>query len=107
MPGGGKLMFKTSNATLEQLSIAGESVSGDFVVISVGDTGNGMSGESLEHIFEPFFTTKDTGKGTGLGLSMVCGFAEQSNGYVSVASEIGVGTTVDLYLPRSIGDAKE
>jgi len=73
---------------------------GDYVMISVRDTGAGIAPEALEKIFEPFFTTKPPGKGTGLGMSMVYGFARQSRGHVSVSSEKGVGTAVRLYLPR-------
>lgn len=106
---GGNLSISFANVTLDKQNVSHppEQVSGCFVKMSVSGSGSGMPPATLEHIFEPFFTTKDTGKGTGLGLSMVYGFAEQSNGYVCVASEIEVGTTVDLYLPRSIGDGKE
>jgi CheY-like chemotaxis protein len=78
---------------------------GRYVVISVSDTGVGMSAEVLEKAFDPFFTTKPLGQGTGLGLSMVYGFAKQSGGQVRIRSEVGVGTTVSLYLPCADGDA--
>ncbi len=74
---------------------------GDFVAVSVTDTGSGIAADKLPHIFEPFFTTKEVGKGTGLGLSQVYGFAKQSGGDVSVASEVGRGTTFTLYLPSA------
>ena len=74
---------------------------GDFVAVSVTDTGSGIAADKLPHIFEPFFTTKEVGKGTGLGLSQVYGFAKQSGGDVSVESEVGRGTTFTLYLPSA------
>jgi len=72
----------------------------DYVVISVKDTGSGIPAPLLSRVFEPFFTTKESGKGSGLGLSIVDGFAKQSNGAVTVESTLGVGTTMNLYLPR-------
>jgi PAS domain S-box-containing protein len=109
MTDGGALTIEFTNATLDRQEIGqpAQQVTGDFVRMTVSDTGSGMSDEMLDHVFEPFYTTKDTGKGTGLGLSMVYGFAEQSDGYVSVKSDLGVGTCVSLYLPRSINEAME
>jgi len=74
---------------------------GDYVMLSVEDTGAGISEEILEHVFEPFYTTKEVGKGTGLGLSMVYGFIKQSKGHISISSTVGMGTTVKMYLPRA------
>mgnify|MGYP001254022253 CR=1 FL=1 len=102
MPGGGTLSIETANATLDADA---EGPGGDFVVVSVSDTGTGIAPELVQKIFEPFFTTKPVGKGTGLGLSMVYGFARQSGGQVKVYSELGHGTTFKLYLPRANASA--
>lgn len=99
----GKLTIEAGNAFLDDAYAASHSdVSpGQYVQISVTDTGSGMSKEVMEQAFEPFFTTKSHGKGSGLGLSMVYGFLRQSGGHVKVYSEPGQGTTIKLYLPRS------
>lgn len=97
MPNGGVIVVRAEN--LENLQE--EEIAGDFVRLSVIDTGTGMGPEILSRVFEPFFTTKEIGKGTGLGLAQVYGFATQSRGTVRIRSELGVGTTVELYLPRS------
>ena len=97
MPGGGRLRIETSEARLAADS--GELPGGDYVLLSVSDSGAGMSGEVLAHAFEPFFTTKEVGKGSGLGLSMVYGFAKQSAGTVRISSAPETGTSVQLYLP--------
>lgn len=81
-----------------------QAVAGDFIAISLTDTGEGISPDRIDQIFEPFFTTKDVGKGTGLGLSQVFGFAKQSGGEVMVVSEVGTGTTFTLYMPRIMGE---
>ena len=106
MPNGGKLIIETANAELtdEYAAAQADVTLGDYVVISVGDTGAGISQADLKHVFEPFFSTKEPGKGTGLGLSMVYGFVKQSGGHVTIYSEVGKGSTVRLYLPRTSGE---
>lgn len=105
MPEGGRLGIATTNATLDKASAAtGHDLpAGEYVVLSVTDTGTGMTPEVMARVFEPFFTTKPIGRGTGLGLSMLYGFAKQSEGQVGIDSKVGQGTTVRLYLPRYRG----
>jgi PAS domain S-box-containing protein len=100
MPDGGALTVSVRNVTLAG-EIETDALRGDFVIIEVSDTGNGIPPEILPRVFEPFFTTKDAGKGTGLGLSQVYGFAKQSGGTATVRSKPGEGTTVALYLPAT------
>jgi len=103
MPGGGELLIETSNVhvadpqMMKELGLA----PGDYVRLSVSDTGHGIVPDLLTRVFEPFFTTKEAGRGTGLGLSVIYGFAKQSGGHVTIYSEPGQGTTVNLYLPRA------
>jgi PAS domain S-box-containing protein len=102
MPGGGRLVIETSNVDLDDMHVRTHpgSQPGPHVVLSVGDTGLGMSQQTLAHVFEPFFTTKEPGKGTGLGLAVVYGIVRQSGGSLSVYSELGHGSTFRVYLPR-------
>jgi hypothetical protein len=107
MPNGGRLTLETGNAHIDEAYVAAhnEVVAGQYVVISVSDTGVGMDGKTVAQAFEPFFTTKPVGKGTGLGLNQVYGFVKQSGGHVKIYSEVGQGITVRLYLPRLAGEA--
>ncbi|MGA8382321.1 MAG: PAS domain S-box protein [Stellaceae bacterium] len=98
----GRLVIASKNVTLGEGGETGLAA-GDFVVVSVSDTGCGMSSDEAARAFEPFFTTKEVGKGTGLGLSQVYGFAQQAGGAARIDSKKGVGTTVDIYLPRKDG----
>ena len=103
MPDGGRLTIESANATLDEdyCRTNDGATPGDYVMISVTDTGTGMPPEVMERAFDPYFTTKEVGKGSGLGLSMVYGFVKQSNGHVRIYSEIGHGTIVKLYLLRA------
>lgn len=103
MPNGGRLTIETRNVYLdEQYAETNPEVRpGDYAMLAVSDTGTGIAAEDVDRVFDPFFTTKPEGKGTGLGLSMIYGFAKQSGGHVKIYSEIGHGTTVRLYLPRT------
>ena len=107
MPDGGLLVVRTENVAFDEAGAKREPAgmkAGDQVVISVTDSGCGMSPDVAARAFEPFFTTKPQGKGTGLGLSMLYGFAQQSGGQVRIESRVGVGTTVRVQLPRHPGD---
>ncbi len=103
MPEGGELRLATANVTGIGAGDAPEETeaTGEYVMVSVSDTGTGMPPEVLARAFDPFFTTKPIGQGTGLGLSMIYGFVIQSGGHIRIKSEVGRGTTVCLYFPRS------
>ena len=105
MPKGGKISIETANRYFTEKSFGDNGddngSSGKFVMVSVSDAGVGIPKETVGRVFDPFFTTKDVGKGTGLGLSMVYGFIKQSRGHISIDSEVGKGTTIRMFLPRS------
>jgi CheY-like chemotaxis protein len=109
MPGGGRLMIETANTHLDEdyAAVNVDVAPGDYVSVSVSDSGSGIPPDILDRVFEPFFTTKEVGRGTGLGLSMVYGFAKQSGGHVKIYSEVGHGTRITLYLPRTAIAAQE
>jgi signal transduction histidine kinase/ActR/RegA family two-component response regulator len=103
MPRGGVLVIETANIRAGDDDLPEEVVDKDCVLLSMTDTGTGMSPEVIEHAFEPFFTTKEVGKGTGLGLSTVFGLVHQSGGAIRIRSRVGEGTTAEIYLPRAKG----
>ncbi len=108
MPDGGKLVILTQNVRIDAAEIEGVRAGvepGDYVVMSLSDTGTGMNDEVRAQLFEPFFSTKEKGKGTGLGLSTVYGIVKQSDGYITVETAVGEGTTFHVYLPRVENEA--
>ncbi|WP_261925929.1 PAS domain-containing protein [Methylorubrum sp. GM97] len=108
MPEGGGITIETANKWLDEHAARRHDMpEGQHLCLSVTDTGSGMAPEVVSRVFEPFFTTKPIGQGTGLGLSMIYGFVQQSGGQVRIYSEVGMGTTVCIYLPRHYGDLVE
>jgi signal transduction histidine kinase/CheY-like chemotaxis protein len=112
MPDGGHLAIETANTVLDDRRGATGDVplrsvpAGEYVALSVTDTGTGMSPTTMTRVFDPFFTTKPLGQGTGLGLSMTYGFVQQTGGHIHLRSEVGQGTTVTIYLPRHLGEVE-
>jgi CheY-like chemotaxis protein len=108
MPEGGWLSFQTANVRIDvdHSFICPEAVRGEYVQLTVSDTGHGMDRETMTHAFEPFFTTKEVGKGTGLGLATVYGIVAQNGGFINLYSELGQGTVFKIYLPRYQAEAE-
>ncbi|MDB5727549.1 MAG: response regulator [Noviherbaspirillum sp.] len=109
MDGNGRFTIELANAVLDENYAAThpDVVAGEYVALAVSDTGSGMTPEVIEQAFEPFFSTKPEGRGTGLGLSMAYGFVKQSGGHIQIESEVGKGTTMRIYLPRSRSAERE
>lgn len=109
MPDGGRLEIRSVNATIgtqNSAALAHRAPPGEYVMLSIRDSGMGMDANTQQRIFEPFFTTKEFGKGTGLGLSIVYGIVQQSGGFITVQSELGQGSTFEVYLPQASGIAQ-
>jgi PAS domain S-box-containing protein len=103
MPTGGTLYISTRNVTIDRKRVPASKQAGDFALLSVRDSGTGMTREVRRRAFEPFFTTKEEGAGTGLGLSSVYSFAQAAGGFITLDSAVGKGTTVEMYIPRFVG----
>jgi CheY-like chemotaxis protein len=108
MPDGGSLTIRTADTTLNAAYAANHegATPGDYVMIAVGDTGQGMPADVISKAFDPFYTTKPIGQGTGLGLSMIYGFMKQTGGHVRIGSVVGEGSTISLFLPVHSGDVE-
>ena len=105
MPGGGRLTIETANIWIDERGARERDlIPGQYIALSVTDTGTGMTPETVKRAFDPFYTTKPAGQGTGLGLSMIYGFVRQSGGEVRIYTELGQGTTMSIYLPRHHGE---
>ncbi len=109
MPGGGVLRISSRNQSLDTDYVAQhpDTLAGDFIELSISDTGTGMDQETQSRMFEPFYTTKSKDKGTGLGMAMVYGFVQRFNGFIRVSSELNTGTVIQIYLPRSIAAVED
>ena len=108
MPDGGRITIETANRWLDDRAVKErDRPVGQYLSLCVSDTGSGMSPDIVARAFDPFFTTKPIGQDTGLGLSMVYGYVRQSGGQVQTYSEVGLGTTMRLYLPRHYGSSAE
>ena len=108
MPNGGRITIETANRWMDREAARSYDIpEGQYLSVSVTDTGTGMAPDVIAKAFDPFFTTKPIGQGTGLGLSMIYGFAKQSGGQVRIYSEVGEGTTLRIYLPRYYGEVDD